>query len=420
MSDMDRDLRRVPLSEDELEQQLSRVGPLIVQQERFEAEMDPVFAMRLRAHLVDDEELAPHPTFARNLRARLLRRPGARPVEKPETISFPRRIGVSVLATAVLIAVLLFRTYHTTGSSTHSFTAPYPQRADLLFNLPSVPVAVHRLTATLSLVHPVSAIPYAGHLRLLARALPHEPSSEAAYRLALPSGVITRGRRLLHISARVRRVQADAVTWLVAQDGGVPAHGALHSLAISTRNGELIYHDRRNHVLPLARHPITQQRAVAIARQWLEQLGWPAYRMPLRSFHPVFHLAKVRAVEFGWPHVGPTATNEATMWITPDGSVIEAWVWPPIARHGVLAARSVTQAWDQVRRGTSPLAVEDISPSDKSGGVGSLLGTHIVSILTSAKEGTLYLVPAYRFNGTAQIAGSRRHVWYSLVPDMGR
>jgi hypothetical protein len=128
----------------------------------------------------------------------------------------------------------------------------------------------------------------------------------------------------------------------------------------------------------------------------------------------------VRAVVLGWPDVGLTATAAATLWITPNGSIIEAWVWPPIARHGMVPARSVTAAWNQVRGGALPLAVQGINPLSHANGVGTLQATQVVSVLTARNTGTVYLVPTYRFLGTARISGAIRATWYSLAPGMSK
>ncbi len=419
MSEYRRDLRRLPHSDDDLERQLALYGPLMGEQEQAEAELRPVFAAQLRAHLVAGQELAPHPTFARELRAQLLRRRRARPIPQPRETPWRRWIGTSAHATAALLVVMLVGRSHGSHTRTSAFPPPYPRQADLAFNFPSVPAALHRFLPTVSLVHPTSGIPYAGHLHLTAPFLPHEPSSLPAYRLALPSGVVVRGRRLLHISSLVRQVMTGTTTWLVAVDGGGPAHRPLHSLALSTHTGELIYHDRRNFLLSRARHPVNQTRAVAIARTWLTRFGWPGHHMPLRFFSQVPNRPKVRAVIFSWPQVGVTATAAATLWVTPNGSVIEAWVWPPIVLQGMIGARPITAAWKEVRRGTLPLAVEGISPRTRADGVGTLHQTQVVSILSSRGDGALYLIPTYRFMGGAHILGVSR-AWYSLAPSAPR
>jgi hypothetical protein len=87
----------------------------------------------------------------------------------------------------------------------------------------------------------------------VARNLPSSPSTVRAYRLARPVDSVSRARRILGIHTEARRITVDEASWVVAQDGGATSHQPLHSLAVSLESGELIYHDRRNFVLPLLR-----------------------------------------------------------------------------------------------------------------------------------------------------------------------
>jgi hypothetical protein len=415
MSD-DRDLDGLSTEEAEVARRLAELGPLMREQEQAEVELDPMFAVRLRAHLVHGEEFAPHPTFARNLRARLLRRRGARPVRDPRKVRWGRWLGTSALATIVLWIVLVVTVLHRPPSPASTFVAPLPRKADLVFSFPSVPVVIHRLLPTLSLVHPRSGVPYAGHLQLTASRLPRAPSTLPAYRLAPPPHVVGRGRLLLGIHAPVKRVTVNRDTWLVAADGGVPSRQPLHSLAVSLTEGELIYHDRRNNLLPHATAPLGRRMSVSVARTWLARLGWPGHVMPVRFIGTVVSRPKVRIVVLGWPKAGPAATEAATLWVTPNGSVIEAWVWPPIVQRGVIPARPIPAAWADVHTGRLPLAVRNLSSSTRAPGVGQLRTTKVLSVLTRGPHGALYLVPTYQFAGTVHTQGTRQHQWYSLAP----
>jgi hypothetical protein len=230
-------------------------------------------------------------------------------------------------------------------------------------------------------------------------------------------GGIARLGHLLEIRSPIRQIFSQGVKWLVAADGGYPSRRPLHSLAVSLQTGELIYHDRRNTRLPSSRGPLDRSAAVAAARLWLTRLGWPGARMPLLSFRNVATAPKVRKVVFGWLQVGPVATPGATLWVTPDHSIIEAWVWPPVARAGTIPARSILAAWDDLRAGRLPLAVEGMSPGTSAGGSGSVQRVSVVSILAPSADRHLYLVPAYRFGGSAHIQGSATsHRWYALAP----
>jgi hypothetical protein len=415
MSD-DRDLDGLSAEEAEVARRLAELGPLMREQEQAEVEIDPLFAAHLRAHLVQGEEFAPHPTFARNLRARLLRRRGARPGRDPRKMRWWRWLGTSALATIALWIVLVVTVLHRPHPPTSTIAAPIPRQADLVFSFPSVPVVIHRLLPTLSLVHPRSGLPYAGHLQLTASRLPKSPVTLPAYRLAPPPHVVGRGRRLLGINAPVKRVQVNRVAWLVAADGGFPSRKPLHSLAVSLTTGELIYHDRRNHMLPHAAAPLGQAKSIVTAQAWLSRLGWPGHRMPVRFVGTVASRPKVRMIVLGWPKTGRAATEAATLWVTPNGSVIEAWVWPPIVQRGIIPARSIAAAWADIHAGRLPLAVRNLSPRTRSPGVGQVQTTTVLSVLTPGPEGALYLVPIYRFAGTVQIQGATLHRWYGLAP----
>jgi hypothetical protein len=146
------------------------------------------------------------------------------------------------------------------------------------------------------------------------------------------------------------------------------------------------------------------------------RLGWPGERMPLRSFGNVASLPKARLVAFGWPGVGRTAVDAATVWVTPDRSIVEAWLWPPFSRVGMVPTRSVSNAWADVRKGRLPLAVVGVSPLRRAGGSGSLRRVSVVSVLVPGPHGTLFLVPTYRFEGRVHLRGASVHTWYTLAP----
>jgi len=413
MNDDERDIPGLSDAEEQLARDLARLSPLMREHDVAEAEMNQFFARNLRAQLVYGEEHAPHEGFAPTLRARLMREGAARPVAKP----FRRRLTVWIgSATTALLVSLLVALLLPHGAFVPSITAPYPTRADLVFSFPAPGTVIHRLTPTTSLVHPRPGVPYAGRLRLTAPRLPNEPATRHAYRLASPSNVMVTGRRLLGIHSGVRQKTAGSGIWAVAVDGGFPSRRPLHSLAVSLATGELIYHDRRNLVLPRATRALRRSRAVAVARRWLTRLGWPGKRMPLTEVESVHNLPKVQEIKFGWIGVGATATAAATLWVTPDRSVIEAWLWPPVVHGGTIRARSILAAWAEVRTGTLPVAVEGISPTIRANGVGVVRRTSLVSVLSAAGLGTMYLVPTYRFEGQTEIPGASIHTWYSLAP----
>jgi hypothetical protein len=181
--------------------------------------------------------------------------------------------------------------------------------------------------------------------------------------------------------------------------------------------GELIYHDRRNFVLPKTKRPLGRHDAVLAARRWLRALGWPADRMPLRSATPLPDHPRIRSVVFGWAGVGPAAIEEATLWVTPDRSVVEALVWPPVLQKESIPARSIHDAWSDVQQHHAPLAVRALSFRSRATGSGVLRRASVVSVLTRGTDRRLYLVPAYRFAGDARFTNkSGTYRWVSLTP----
>lgn len=411
MNDDGRDLDGLTDAERALAERLARLGGFMREEERATAEIDTEFSRHLRAHLVHGEDLAPSPSFTWGLRRQLV----GEAVTPPAA---PRQwLGRIAVAAALLVALLVSLPR---GGGTRQFPVPVPSRADLLFSFPAPPLVIHHLTPTASLVHPAAGIPYHGRLTVIAHGLPSEPATLPAYRLAERPGLADRGRRLLDIRGKVHLVSANGTTWAEAADGGASTGRPLHSLAVSLATGELIYHDRRNALLARSTRPLGRSAAIAAARRWLTRLGWVAQQLPLRTFDSPPGQPKVRRIIFGWPGVSPAATEEATLWVTPDGSIVEGWVWPPIARRGSVSARGLIAAWDDVRLGRVPLAVLRINPRAALPGIAVVDSVRVVPVLAPGRRG-LYLVPAYRFGGHVSLRstpGSR--TWYSLAPGVGR
>jgi len=411
----ERDIEGLSSAENDVSRRLARLSPVIREQQAAETEIDQVFYRNLRAHLVLGDERVPHPGFARELRARLMQETAARPVAKPLRQRLLVKIGAGTipLLIGLLLTLLLPR-----GSTVPTMMAPYPTRADLLFSFPVPRTVIQHVTAIISLVHPRSGVAYAGHVRLTAAHLPNGPATLSAYRLAAPAPVVPFGRGVLGIRTHVRRTFAGSQVWEVAADGGVSSRKPLHSLSVSLATGELIYHDRRNFMLPRAAGPLSRPQAIAVARRWLIELGWPGDRMPLSHVQSVHGHPMVREVAFGWMGVSKAATAEATLWITPNRSVIEAWVWPAVVKRGLIHARSMSAAWTDVRTGRLPIAVAGLPSDIRADGVGVIRHTNVVSILSVGHSGGLYLVPTYRFEGEARVSGanSSSRVWYSLAP----
>lgn len=401
-------------AEEALARRLARLGPVMREQEQSEAEIDPLFAHTLRGHLVSGEKLAPHPTFARRLRQQLT---ASRPARRAP-FSHRRRLAAGITttltATAVMLVVLFALFSHPV---TPTFRVPPATRADLLFNLPSSQTVARSLRATISLIHPKPPASYRGPLDLVARTLPSGPPTFSAYRLARPVDIVGRARRLLGIRGEARRITVDEAKWVVAQDGGAASHQPLHSLAVSLDSGELIYHDRRNFILPHAHRILDRDAAVRVARSWLARLGWPGYHMPVSSSGIAPGFPRVRQVVLGWVGVRSATIEEATLWVTPDKSVVEAWVWPPIVRETRIAAVPISSAWAQVRDRRAPLVITHTPPDMTEQGRGRLRHVVITEMLVTKPKNGSYLVPGYRFSGTVRFHDTEsRRRWLSLSP----
>jgi hypothetical protein len=407
MNDDERRLDGLSAEERALEDHLSRLGGLLRELRRAETEADSAFTRTLRAHLLHGEDLAPHPTFARRLRARLLGPRGARPVPRPR-----RRFTTWLPVLAALIALAgLVLTRLPTGSS---FPAPTASRADLVFNLPGVAGSVTAIGPTVSGVRRSSAALFTGPLHLVAPRLAGGGGEARAYRLRAEPNAARRARRVLRIEGRVHRLRAGGARWLVASDGGNRPH-SLHSVAVSLATGELIYHDRRNYVLPRSAHALGKGTAVSVARHWLGRLGWPGESMPVRDIGLVRDRPKVRRVVLGWPGVRNAAIEAAVLWVTPDHSVIEADVWPRVTASGSISIRSPADAWADVSSHKAPVAVRGAA-HDTGTLRGRVRRASRVLILVPGGRGTLYLVPAYEFRGTGRIGGApRSRQWVSLA-----
>jgi hypothetical protein len=126
-------------------------------------------------------------------------------------------------------------------------------------------------------------------------------------------------------------------------------------------------------------------------------------------------LPKVREVRLGWAGIERTTIPEATLWVSPDRSVIEAWVWPPVAASGSVRVRSAAGAWLDVRSHAAPLVVLGSAAGPGKALKGRLTDVHTVLILVPGRSGAAYLLPAYRFAGTG-LVDTRQKSWLSLVP----
>ncbi len=381
----------------------------------------------------------PDITFVAHLRARLLSDEMAQPAAvgvgeraAGAPVGAPRHRGTAaglVAAAAVVLLlilglVLLAHAPRPAHAPVVAWRPPLPSAADLSRGFPA-PVRVSASVArdpTVSLAAPAPGVPYGGHIVLSVVSLPTRLFRLLAFRLAAPVTLasapqVTRLARRLGLSGAARRVVRGQTAWTVVATGGPPTQRPLHSVAVSTGSGELVYHGG----VPLAelRHEVWHANpfAVAAARRWLTQLGWPGTRMPLAAIEHSGLPTGLREIEFGWAEAGPVATDAATLWVTPAGHIIEADLWPPTESARTLVARRVSLAWQEVRAQAVPLALAGVVSTLTAPGTGLLRQVTVTQVLSAGPDQRLYLVPVYRFAGVAHLRGSGRiHPWYALAP----
>jgi len=408
-------------SEETLERELARLGPLLRRRAAMSAP-DPVFVARTRARLASSEATMPYP------------------VAEPVVALFPasrrrRLVGVMAgLAAAALVAALLIvvivvvRPRQPSRGPVVAWRPPIPSLEDLTrgFPAPAVARAAGVPAPTMSLAAPPHGVAYAGRVSLTTAPLPARVARVQAFRLAAPATIASPARvarlaRSLGIHAPVQRIAGGrGAAWLVATEGGRSSRPPLRSIAVSRVTGELVYHDASyTRVAPRERwrdNPF----AVAAARTWLTRLGWPGARAPLAAVEHSGIPAGLREVEFSWAGAGMAATDAATLWVTPGGRVVEADVWPPVESVRSILAGSIVAAWTAVRGRQVPLAVEGVPPHTTAPGAGVMRGVTITHVLSTGADGRSYLVPAYHFAGTARLRGIHgERVCYALAPAGG-
>jgi hypothetical protein len=399
------------------------------------------------------EPAVPDPQFARDLRARLTGMDGLRRAAPQRTWRWAAAwAGLPAAALAVLVAVIIvvLASHRWTpspgrGTAIVAWAPPAPGAGDLIRDFPLPPGIGGGGAGGGGLISPeVSQFdapgnaPYPGRLLLAAGKLHGGASALPAYQLRGPSFDAPHVARLAHllgIRAQATRAVSAGAIWAVAAEGGLPSKQPLHSLAVSTATGELVYHNTAYQ--PLVGPPHAQDRAsvVAAARAWLTRLGWPGHDMPLQTAAPLpGGASNAWIVDFGWPHVRGTATSPAaTLLIVPRWHVADARLWPPVSRSRRLSARPVSAAWTMLRRGDIPLAVtvRGAITGPLGDGRGIVRSVEVVQVRTADINGMLYLVPAYRFAGTAQLqvvsqrgvvprAQPVRATWYAVVPALAR
>ncbi|MDQ2830683.1 MAG: hypothetical protein M3Y74_16755 [Chloroflexota bacterium] len=427
-----------------VEQRLRELGPLVQRLEQIEGETAaPTFVRDLRARLLlgeaavaDERDEGLTPTRSSAGGGADSRRPYIQGTRRARPALWAVVAAVALVAVLVALVVVPRWNGQRPGAANVAASLPRLSIADLTRDYPFPPGqgagGGGPVTPANSAFDPDPVPLYYGPLRLTAGALPRTDDPLLAYQLDAPLGSarLTALARSLGIPDRVTRARAGGAIWLVAANAtGLPGPHVppLHSLAVSTTTGEVIYHDLRYPNVDPRQHIPSQAQAVAEARAWLTRLGWPGQRMPVLSakntFGPWF-------IDLGWTGVDATTTPAAIVAVAPGGHVDDARLWPPLAHLYQAPARTVRVAWTALHGGTIPLAVTETDQRalfTPTGGQGTVRRVDVVQVLAPGAHGRTYLVPAYRFAGTAHLAGgaasaagSMNATWYALVPALQR
>ncbi|HLJ66831.1 MAG TPA: hypothetical protein VKX16_05680 [Chloroflexota bacterium] len=387
---------------DPLERELETLGPLMRDQEAFAAmEPDPEFVRTLRARLTG----APAPRRA----------VAARPRKHPLRRWMMAAGGLATLAAAAVVLLLLLGRSSTPSTHQVAFRVPTPDRNAVLRAYPVVGLGGGSSPPWSSNLDVPPGIPFAGSIHFPGVGPSRGPSSAPAFALQGPHFDVPRLRSLARAlgirgPVRYRSFNGDRFAYVVNQS----SPSAAHSLAISLVTGKLIYHDTRSTGSGSAFARVTPA-AIAAARRWIARLGWPASNPVFHPVSPNEQDAGSFAVQFGWTGAIPADLPAAVIVMNAAGRVIDAQLYPPVARRQSVSVRSAAVAWQQVRRGRVPLAVLGLPPQPTQVGRGVLRHTSVLALLTSGQHGRLYLVPAYHFSGDATFASGRQR-WYAIIP----
>lgn len=439
---MSNDSRQLPVDGEDaaLIRDLQRLGPLLRRREETDdEEPDAAFVATLEARLVAKKVLTPLPMApATPVRSRQAATPPHAPARhpgqrRPLTWRFALAAMVAVVVIGVLSVVVapLSESTPRPSASSRTFNIPTPTGADLVRGYPHDPGGAggRGINPISSLIDFLPGVAYGGPLSVIVPVFPNGPRTVTAYRLAPPSFTAARAGALassLGIPAAVRREKAGGTTWLVDVTGyDTTSPRPLRSVAVDAATGEVLYHDTTPIPLEGASATLPIARVVSVARAWLSRLGWPGARMPVQSIAPESDAAPgTRVVAFGWAGVGAASVTAATLWEASNGRIVEARLWPPVEQAQTLPARSISASSADVRGGKTPMAVSGVVSSAGAPGAATATRVSIVSVLTVGQDG-LYLVPAYRFSGTAVLRGSRldgvdgAHPWYTLTSATG-
>jgi hypothetical protein len=393
MSDEQRDL---------LERELETLGPLMRDQETFLAQ-------------------EPAPEFVQTLRARLTGTPAPRRVVSAHSRKHPLRrwmiAGGGLATLAGVAAALLILLGRPSAPSTHqvAFRVPTPGRNAVLRAYPVFGQGGGPPPPWASDLDVPPGTPFAGSIHFPGAGPSQGPSRAPAFALQGPHFDVPRLRSLaralgIHGPVRYQSFNGERFAYVANQSSPF----AVQSLAISLVTGKLIYHDTRS-AGPGSTSARVTPAAIAGARRWVALLGWPAAEPVFHPVSPNEQAAGSSAIQFGWTGATPADLPAAVIVMSAVGHVVDARLYPPVARHESVPLRSAAVAWQQVKQGTVPLAVPGLPPQPAQVGRGVLQQTSVLALLTSGQHGRLYLVPAYHFSGEATFPPGRR-AWYAIVP----
>jgi hypothetical protein len=395
--------------------------------EAFERELEELGSLMAEQELAFGVE--PDPEFVRSLRNRLTgeTQPAVARESPPERLlGWTRRYWVQAggLAAAVAVAlIVVLGGRHGAGSPVatpvqSAFRVPTPGRSDLTRSYPIAGgLGAGPPPIWSSNLAPPPGAPYAGHLTLQGRPIAAAPDGVDAYRLDGPQFDLPRLRAMAHtlgISGPVRHITVQGTRWAyVAQQAGI---ASLHSIAIDERTGELIYHNLAGNA-PVP--PRVTDAQVAAARTWLAKLGWPANAMSSRTPTPA-EAALPWVVRLDWLHTVAGIQSDvpaASVSLNTRGTVTDAVLEPPIRSGTPVQLVSPQAAWNTLKHSGGPIGVEGMIGLPVHKGTATLADTQVIEVLTRTPDGTSYLVPSYRFEGTATIRGvpgTKR--WVAIVP----
>ena len=410
------------------EQQLADLGPVMRRQAQSEARgPDPAFVNRLRAQLVGEQSAA---------RADAYRALSA--LEQPVHSASHRRARSPVVAAGVAIAalaaVLVFARvvpYMSHSRTNVVFALPTPGPSDLIRVYPlngGVGGGGSAEPPWLVTAEIPAGASYRGRLRLTSGPLRFGLAQVSGYQLVAPSHEEQRLRRAMQalgMTGPIKHHTRSDGTWIYAVEAHrnaatTPepqyAQNEEQSIAISLRTGEVVYHGSNLGPSPVML-ALNDAGNVKRARSWMRRLGLGMHPLPLHAAASSQEAHFINTVTLGWRGISSSNVPQAQVVFAANRQIIDAHIWPPVARAESVSARGYAHAWPAIRDGKAPIGVANIVGPPPLPGSGQLGHIGVVQILTGDPAGHEYLVPAYRFEGPVTIHGlPNAHTWFAIVP----